>query len=533
MSVMVLERITRDLRRRSLTALRDEELLDLYCHSRDEDAFATLVRRHGPLVLGVCRGLLRHEHDAEDAFQVAFLVLARKAETLERRELLGNWLYGTAYRAAQEVRARRRQREQPTHPIPDRTAPSAGDDSLRTILAGEINRLPDRFRASVVLCDLQGVSRKEAAERLGIPEGTLSSRLATARRKLAERLTRHGLALTAGTIALFLTPSRASAHVSSSLQAITVGNALAPPAALQVLMKGVMHTMLTGKIKLALAATLLLGLAGTMIGWTPGEKALAASANAVLDKKDKTEVGPTVRGTLVSVDADKRTFVVRVSVEPGTKKTEDKTYTAAADAKVVLEDVIAKKVPLPLGTLKDLSEGTYVSLQLSADSKSVVLISARGPGLHCHVKSVDAKKGTVTVESKGKDGPIEQTLNIVKGAKVILDDGIGKKGDPPTEGKLADLTEGVRVIIQLTVDRKSALGISIHGQTLFGQLKGYDAGNRSLTITVKEDGGLVDKTFKLAKDARIDGELTAGAGVNVRLSVKDKESAVGVHVRKD
>src|SRR5262249_49477835 len=143
---------------------------------RDEAAFEVLVRRHGPMVLGVCRRLLRHPQDAEDAFQVTFLVLARKAKAIGQPDLLGNWLYGTAYRAALEVKAaRQRAKERQVSPMPEPVMVEEADvwRELRPILDQELNRLPDRYRVAVVLCDLEGGTRREVAGRLGIPEGTL------------------------------------------------------------------------------------------------------------------------------------------------------------------------------------------------------------------------------------------------------------------------------------------------------------------------------------------------------------------------
>src|SRR5262249_53892979 len=150
---------------------------------RDEAAFAALVRRHGPMVFGVCRRVLRHHHDAEDAFQAAFLVLARKAAGV-RHESLGSWLYTVAYHAALEARAvaaRRRADERQVEEMPHPEVSPVEVQDWRPLLDRELHRLPQKYQAALVLCDLEGKSRKDAAGELGIPEGTLSSRLATAR----------------------------------------------------------------------------------------------------------------------------------------------------------------------------------------------------------------------------------------------------------------------------------------------------------------------------------------------------------------
>ena len=170
----------------------DGQLLDRFLDRRDEgaeEAFAMLVRRHGQMVFGVCRRVLSNTHAAEDAFQTTFLVLARKAATITRRETVANWLYGVALRTAKDARARaRRQRAREEHVNALRVIHAPGEDpteDLRLIIDEELARLPARLRAPVLLCELGTLSRQEAAKRLGIPEGTLSSRLARAKNLLA------------------------------------------------------------------------------------------------------------------------------------------------------------------------------------------------------------------------------------------------------------------------------------------------------------------------------------------------------------
>src|SRR4051812_16620402 len=169
-------------------AVSDARLLEHFVDSKDEAAFAALVRRHGPLVWGVCRRTLGRHHDAEDAFQATFLVLARKAASVRPRELIANWLYGVAYRTALKARAagsRRARREKQVQPMPEPQRPGqdAGQD-LAAIIDQELAALPDKHRAVIVLCDLEDRTGKEAAARLRIPEGTVASRLRTARRLL-------------------------------------------------------------------------------------------------------------------------------------------------------------------------------------------------------------------------------------------------------------------------------------------------------------------------------------------------------------
>ena len=149
--------------------------------SRDAEAFATLVARHGPMVYAVCRRVIGDVHRADDAFQATFLILARRAGDVKPREAVRAWLYGVAVRTALTARARaahRSKKETPVASVPDRPAPvrAEPDPDFLRILDEEIAHLPDKLRAAVVVCELDGLSRKDAAIRLRIAEGTLSSR---------------------------------------------------------------------------------------------------------------------------------------------------------------------------------------------------------------------------------------------------------------------------------------------------------------------------------------------------------------------
>src|SRR5262249_31376838 len=158
--------------------------LERFVARRDEAAFEALVRRHGPMVLGVCRRVLRNEADAEDAFQATFLVLVKKARSVVPRALVGSWLYGVAHNTARKAKAmnsKRRAKERLAGAAPRPAAPAEACRQLHARLDEELSRLPDKYRAPVVLCDLEGKSYKEAARLLGWPQGTLSGRLTRAR----------------------------------------------------------------------------------------------------------------------------------------------------------------------------------------------------------------------------------------------------------------------------------------------------------------------------------------------------------------
>ena len=210
--VQILDTIAEEAARADRT---DGQLLDLFVRLRDEEAFAAVVRRHGPMVLGVCRRILRNAADADDAFQAAFLVLARKAASIGTRDLLAQWLYGVAYNTARKLRQSNTRRATREAPLAEASEPQANApdirDELLAILDEELARLPERYRAVIVLCDLEGLTRRETAKRLACPEGTVAGRLARARDLLATRLTARGVVPAAGLLVAVLTESAAMA----------------------------------------------------------------------------------------------------------------------------------------------------------------------------------------------------------------------------------------------------------------------------------------------------------------------------------
>lgn len=176
----------------SIEELPDGRLLKQFVSRHDQAAFAALVQRHGPMVLGVCRRVLRNHQDAEDAFQATFLVLARKAGGLHRPELLANWLYGVAYRTAQQARvkaARRCHHEREAATMSSAQAePEPEGKEIREVLDEALFKLPEKYRAPLVLCYLEGKTNEEAAKLLGWPSGSMSARLARGRELLRQQL---------------------------------------------------------------------------------------------------------------------------------------------------------------------------------------------------------------------------------------------------------------------------------------------------------------------------------------------------------
>ena len=279
----------------------DGQLLAHFIATRDEAAFAALVRRHGPMVLGVCRRLLGSYHDAEDAFQATFLVLARRAASVLNRESVGSWLYGVACRTAMQAaaaNARRRAQERQVEDMPHpKVMPEEPRDWL-PLLDRELGRLPEKYRAAVVLCDLEGCPRREAARHLGVPEGTLSSRLTTARKMLARRLARSGLAPAGGALAAGLARGAVPAPlVWSTARAaalVAAGQLAAAPVPAVVLMKGGLQAMFVSRLKRTVGAVLVvlaLGVGGfTLRGGAAPGAAQAAPPEKQEDTKPPSEL---------------------------------------------------------------------------------------------------------------------------------------------------------------------------------------------------------------------------------------------------
>jgi RNA polymerase sigma factor (sigma-70 family) len=261
----VVGRLRGVLATRQVPGLSDADLLGRFVHRRDAAALEALVHRHGPMVLGVCRRILRHEQDAEDAFQATFLVLVRKAAFLRSPQTLANWLHGVARRTALEARtsaARRRAKEAAV--LPRTEMPAEPADDLRPVLDQELGRLAEKYRVAIVLCDLEGKTRGEVARQLGWAEGTVASRLARGRNFLAKRLARRGFggalvasALSGDTLRACL-PARL---VDSTVMAASLSPAGAATAGVISLSEEVLKSMLLTKIKTAVATVLVLGVA--------------------------------------------------------------------------------------------------------------------------------------------------------------------------------------------------------------------------------------------------------------------------------
>jgi zinc protease len=258
----------------TLSALSEAQLLERFIVRKDEAAFEAILKRHGPMVLGVCRRVLDNPHDVDDAFQATFLILVKKARSIRDQDVLGTWLYGVARRVAVRARvnARRRRdvertaRVEAVHtndPGPSRVE----SDELRSLIDHELERLPEKYRAPLVLCELEGQSHEQAAALLRCPVGTVKSRLARGRERLRPRLLRRGIAPTTGLAALALAAEPAPAVptelMNGTIRAINrlaSGPVITPSAfsaGVTTLCKGAIRSMKLAKLKSATAATIL------------------------------------------------------------------------------------------------------------------------------------------------------------------------------------------------------------------------------------------------------------------------------------
>jgi RNA polymerase sigma factor (sigma-70 family) len=266
-------------------ALTDSQLLGRFVACRDEAAFEVLLWRHGAMVYDLCKRLLRHEQDAEDAFQAAFLVLARKAASVRKGEALASWLYKVAYRialAARRAAADRAEQVRAASEVLEAGPEEADGRDLRQVLDEEVNGLPEKYRTAFVLCYLEGRTNEEAARHLGCPKGTVVSRLARARERLRKRLARRGLNMSSGAVVVGGEGRTAIIPTPLAMKTLTIALTAGAGTSGQVsaLTEGVIRAMIMTKFRIAAGVLLTVGLLG-----------VAAVGNGVFDGGPKPQKG--------------------------------------------------------------------------------------------------------------------------------------------------------------------------------------------------------------------------------------------------
>jgi RNA polymerase sigma factor (sigma-70 family) len=547
-----LSRVIQTLR---TTALPDEgeswsdgQLLETYVTRREEAAFAALVRRHGPMVWGVCRRVLQIHQDVEDAFQATFLVLVRKASSIVPRDMLANWLYGVAQQTALKARATAakrhgREKQVTTMPEPALEQQEPWDD-IRALLDQVLSRLPDKYRAVIVLCDLEGKTRKEASRHLQVPEGTVATRLATARTMLAKRLARTGLTLPGGVLATLLSQQLAAAGMPASVASNTIkaatlfaaGQAAAVSVNAVALAEGVLKTMLLTKLKFTTATFLMIAVLSTSAAAFP-KKTLGDSSPGLAKAEEARPTGKSVRAekpadqpvaqqkeqperprtpkkeaepvpTLVSgivkaVDAPNSQVTV-------THQGAESSFTVAKDADINIDGKRGELTALPVGA--------SIHLRQFVDARTTRSIQAEGRWFWGVIKSVDSVNNTITYGDNAQEGSAGRTFRVPKELHLSID---GKGG------KLAAIPAGANANLQLLADQTTVRSLTVEGKQVNGIVKAVDAVKRTITIDTT--------TYPVAPDAKISIDhksgtletLPPGASVGLNLMV-DQQTVLRV-----
>jgi RNA polymerase sigma factor (sigma-70 family) len=442
--------------------MTDGQLLGHFVDRREEAALEVLVRRHGPMVWGVCRRILHDHHDAEDAFQATFLVLVRKAGSIVPREMVGNWLYGVAHQTALKARttmAKRRSRERQVMVMPEpfRTEPDHSHH-LQSVLDQELSRLPDKYRVAIVLSDLEGKTRKEAARELGCPEGTLAARLARGRAMLAKRLTSKGTVPSGGTLAAVMSQTAASAGVPATLLSSTIkvaalyaaGQAATGVVSANVaaLTQGVLKTMLLAKLKIG-TMCLIVGLIVLGGGLSTFHPAMAKQDNA----ETAQESLPAERG---SVEAVKSSDVVcRVSGQDSTTAIKwiiaEGTKVKKGDKLIEIDDAYF------VGVLK---KQPAVVAEAEGDQRRVAENLARIKAenqIDAKVAQIDVRLAHLALKAgKGNDAEAKEVLDLQLGRAGLLVDRIKLNGAAKESEAAADLA-AKRAVLDAKVARQRAI----------------------------------------------------------------------------
>jgi RNA polymerase sigma factor (sigma-70 family) len=413
----------------------DAQLVDGFLTGRDEEAFAALVHRHGPMVLGVCRRILGNSHDAEDAFQATFLVLACKAGAVRPRHMLAGWLYGVACNTALKLRgaaARRRLKEKEAAAMPRPDTSADGWRQLEPLLDGAVRGLPDKYRVPIVLCELEGKSRKEAARLLGWPEGTVASRLARARQMLSRRLARHGTVLSASAVAALFAQNEVCAQVPPALTASLIKVAplvasgqttlAALPDRVAALTQGVLRAMFMTKLKLATVLFLVLALLGLGAAWLPSAaspqtttpQGSTGGSSVQVDPAPKTGGSSAAKtgGSSVQVDPAPKTGTTARPEQPKSDKD-------VAPASITVPDVIVDEVDLKHKT---------ISVTLASGSSTASGTTGAGSGTS---GSTSAKPTRII------DLPVDKHVEIIVNREVV---------------PLGGLKVGMKVSLRLTLN---------------------------------------------------------------------------------
>lgn len=501
----------------SLGTATDRDLLARFVVG-DEAAFSEVVRRHTGLVINVCQRVLRQPTDAEDAFQATFFVLARKAKSLKWQDSIAGWLHQTARRTALKLRAmsvRRRAVEgqaaqQQTSGADTQTPNPASQVAFRElgeILDTELAALPARFCEVILLAQVEGLSRDEVAERLGITVATVKDRLERGREQLRSRLLRRGVTLTSAALAAWLVPGTAQATSLTTLGTATsqaaglfatssLAAGVSPTAA--TLAQGVLKMMGFEKLKYATV-------------WIVSVLTAGGIAFGML-QDDPARFEKGLRGQVVAVQAGKPATVTVALEEFGTLLNLD----VSAEAKVW--------TAFEAGQLADLKEGQYVALRLADDHRTVNEIHVQGQVRGASIKSVAASGKIVIIEGDDDDEGGSKPIEVDLAPDAIL-----RIGGLPANR--SDLKPGMQVPLEFGHNGKlvNAIEAEAAENTLIdGELLEIDANGNKLVFGREDndDGQSTQQSVAVTPETFItlDGkpaklaDLKRGCSLKLRLS---------------
>ena len=479
----------------------DRELIARFHGDRDEAAFAALVDRHGPMVLGACRRVLRDAHAADDAFQATFFILAKKAGAVRWRDSLGGWLYLVSQNVCRKALAKLSRKPlslidavEPSQPV----QPAASE--LSAILDEELHRLPAGYRDAIVLCHLQGQSVDEAAKALGVSEGQLRGRLHRGREELRERLVRRGVALSLSALTVTLTTASAAAvpavlktTVASGVLAFADGTgASAVSETVLTLTHEVLSAMSRTKFQL-IAALSILFVGGVFTAGVALQPSQAQVSQAVENnRRNQSQILPPQTIQIrEDVKIDRREGTIKSVDGPGNKLVivldEDK-FELAVELEPKAEIIVARR-PVKLG---ELTVGMRATASFLGTEKKAHHLDAAWPRLDTTVKGTDPAKNILSVKAEGNNGfEFEVPLPVAADAKIELEGlSVG----------LGDLGVGSKIEVEFALDKKTVLGIVAEGSKddLPATVKSVDAANKTVTLSVKVAGNKDDRTVDLA-----------------------------------
>ncbi len=403
----------------------DPQLLESFLRQKSESAFAALVRRHGPMVLSVCRRVLHHAQDAEDAFQVTFLILARRADSIRKRESVGSFLHGVAYRVAQKLKSKETRRQAHESSLARDTTADAINDihwrELHLVLDEELRKLPQKYRAPLVLCYLEGKTRDEAARQLGWTKAVFRRRLEQGRTALGRRLTRRDVTLSAALSATLLADAAAQSSLPPLLAASTVraglalrtGQAIAPLVSAQVsaLAESGAGILLAKKVIVALVllASLTLGIGG-LLAYRSFQSYSCIEASATPKTAQPALPFPPAR----EVTKDETIEITGRVLDP-----DDKPFAGAS--LLLLADIHRKDLDVSVRATTDKEGGFRISAkQKDFDAKGKAILAARADGFGPNWAEIakDNKK-PITLRLVKDDVPIEGRVLDLEGRPVL------------------------------------------------------------------------------------------------------------------